>query len=583
MTQDSFQDLVLESAHNGIVAIDRDGIIRVFNKAAHEILGTGGGDFVGQHHGGLFPEVWPQLKKIMETSNEYWGHRIKVGDRAILANRSVIKKDGSVIGVVSVFSDLEEAEKVSMKLDSFRRLAKELEAIIESSYDGIYVADGEARTLRVNAAYERITGLMRSELVGKKMEELVQAGYFDRSVTLEVLKSRHPITLIQDIRGGKKVMVTGTPFHSAETGALELVVTNVRDITELNELNKELHKLRRASSFYSQELERLKGLGFFGDSLVARSPAMVSVIDSAVRSAQFQANVLLTGESGAGKGIIARLIHTMSPRKEAPFIKINCGGIPGHLIESELFGYEPGAFTGASPKGKMGLIEAADGGTVFLDEIGELPMELQASLLHVLEDQSIARVGSTRRKSVDVRFIAATNVDIGKAVKERRFREDLYYRLKVVPIEIPPLRARPEDILPMALKFLERFNVKHGKSLSFGPEALDEMLAYDFPGNVRELENVIERAGVMASGDEISTLHLFAGKNAAARLGQVNVERPLKESLAELEKAILTEAVNRYGSTYRISERLGLNQSTIVRKLQKYGLAANAIVYQRMR
>ncbi|GAB4284596.1 MAG: sigma 54-interacting transcriptional regulator [Deferrisomatales bacterium] len=584
MDQMAFLDSLFESAHNGIMAVDRRGTVVVFNRAAREILGLGPEPLVGKHHAEIAPAVWPEIRAVMESGVARLGQQIRIGDRVIVANRTPIRRRGEVVGLVSVFSDLAEAERVFSEFQIYKRLAHELEAIIEASYDGIYVTDGQARTLRVNRAYERISGLRREDLVGRTMQELVEAGCFDRSVTLEVLKTGSPVTIMQDIRGGKRVIVTGTPFRDPATGEIALVVTNVRDITELDELRSQLQRLKVASTFYSKELERLQTLQDMGFSLVARSPRMLGVIDAAVRVARFDTTVLVTGESGTGKGMLARLIHRMSPRKDGPFLKINCGGIPAALLESELFGYEAGSFTGANPKGKPGLLEVAHGGTVFLDEIADLPLELQVKLLHVLEDRTLNRVGGTREIPIDVRIIAAANRDLGEAVGQGAFRRDLYYRLQVVPIEVPPLRERREDVLPLAHHFLARFNERYGKRVRLAPDAADRLLAHSYPGNVRELENLVERLVVMAPADEVSLDSLpFAGLGDSREDPGAADGRSLREILDDVEKRVLRDALLRFGSTHRVARHLGINQSTVVRKLRKHRIRLDAVTHRSMR
>ncbi len=578
MADSDFLLLALDFARVGIMAVDRPGRIRLFNRAAREILGLGDVPLVGRHHSEIAPDVWPELDRIMESGRPRFGQQIRIGRRVIWANRTPIFSGGEVVGLISVFSDLAEAERMLTELRAYKELVHQLEAIFESSYDGIYVTDGEARTLRVNRAYERISGLKREDLVGRTMQELVEAQYFDRSVTLEVLKTGRPVTIIQDIRGSKRVIVTGTPFRDPSTGRISLVVTNVRDITELDSLRSQLQRFRAASDYYSKELERLKFLHQTGVPIVVRSPRMVAAIDAACQVAKYDTTVLITGETGTGKSVLARLIHRMSPRKERSFLKINCGSIPVHLLESELFGYEPGAFTGASPKGKVGLLELADRGTVFLDEIGELPLELQVKLLNVLEERVLTRVGGTKEIPIDVRVIAATNRNLEREVQEKRFRRDLYYRLKVVPIDVPPLRERPEDILPLAHTFLSRFNERYGKSVRLSPAAADQLLAYDYPGNVRELENLIERLVVLATGEEapLDVLPPRTGDGAGS-LALLAGGRSLREILDEVERHVLKEALARWGSTRRMARHLGTDQSTVVRKLRKHGLRPDAI------
>ena len=314
-----------------------------------------------------------------------------------------------------------------------------LESIFESSYDGIYITDREGLTLKVNQAFERITGVSRENLVGRYMEDLVKEGTFSCFITRDVVEQKRPVTLRQTVKDNCNLIITGSPIFD-EAGEVEMVITNVRDITELVELEKKLKLTQMASTRYQEELFKEVSAGHF----VCESPALKSVVKLAGLVAPRDSSVLILGETGVGKEVLARYIHESSGRKGNNYIKINCGSIPPNLLESELFGYAPGAFTGASSKGKVGMFELADEGTLFLDEIGELPLELQSSLLRVLQDGEVTRVGDTRSKKINVRLITATNRVLEDMVAQGTFRRDLYYRLNVISLTVPPLRERPE-------------------------------------------------------------------------------------------------------------------------------------------
>jgi PAS domain S-box-containing protein len=426
----SFWHSVMDASHNGIVIIDREGTILVYNRAARRMVGGEDGSPIGRHISEMRPETWQDLKSVIESGRPQIGRKIALPNATIIANRNPILIDGQVAGVISVFQDISEYEAIISGLQGYKKLHRELEAIFESSYDGLYITDGKADTIRINSAYERITGLKREDLIGRNMRDLVNEGVFDHSVTLEVLGRRGQVSLMQKIIGDKHVLVTGTPIFDDE-GKIALVVTNVRDMTLLSELKAQLEESRQLSSRYRQSLVEKENFRYALQEMVVKSPAMIQTVQKAVRAAAVDASVLLHGESGVGKSMLARIIHLMSRRKERPFIKINCGAIPSSLIESELFGYAKGAFTGASPEGKAGLIEAAHTGTMLLDEVGELTLEMQVKLLHVLEEKTFTRLGGTRVNSVDVRIIAATNRDPKEMVKSGTLREDLYYRLGV--------------------------------------------------------------------------------------------------------------------------------------------------------
>lgn len=575
---------IFDAAHNGIVIIDSEGKILIYNKAAGKSLNINPDQIVGQFIGkAVSKEVWTDMQEILQTGQPQIGKKIRLEGSAIIANRVPILLDGKIAGVMSIFQDISEYERIITELETYKRINKELDAIIESSYDGLYITDGQANTLRVNKAYERISGLMREDLVGHNMRELVEEGVINQSVTLEVLKSQEPVTIMQDIsgsKGKKKVIVTGNPIFDEDNVEIILVVTNVRDITELEELREELEHRRDLSEKYLSELTELR-LDFFSkDDFVVRSEKMKNIVRMAVKVAQVDTTILISGESGVGKGRLAKLIHQASRRKENTFIKINCGAIPETLIESELFGYEKGAFTGAKTEGKPGLFEIAHNGTIFLDEIGELPLHLQVKLLGILEDKQLLRVGGTKSKKVDVRVITASNSDLKKLVEEKRFRNDLFFRLEVIPLHIPPLRERREDIFPLVQHFLKCFNRSYGTKKRFSSEAIDYLLNYHYPGNIRELENIIERLVVVGEEELIAfqdiPKYILESRPAFDESSSIPAKnKKLASVLASLETQLIYNAIKKHGNTYKAAEVLGVNQSTIVRKMKKYKIKVN--------
>ena len=444
--------------------------------------------------------------------------------------------------------------------------------ILNSSYDGIYITDGEANTIMVNKAYERIAGIKIEELMGRNMNDLVNEGYISQSATLLVLKDRKVNTIEQNFKTGKKALVTSTPvFNSA--GDITMVVTNVRDITELYELKEKLDEKENLTKKYSVELEAMKIELLKNNDLIAMDKKMLDIIQMAIRVAPIDTTVLITGETGVGKEEIAKLIYKNSNRETKQFIKVNCGSIPKTLIEAELFGYERGAFTGANKEGKIGLFEVADGGTIFLDEIGELPLDMQVKLLRVLQDGQFTRVGGVEEITVDVRILAATNRNLEEMVREKLFREDLYYRLNIVPITIPPLRDRRDDIIPLIHYFLNKLNKKYRFKKTISSEALKILYAYEWKGNVRELRNIIERIMVMSEKDIISKPDLPKSILAWDKVQNVINENeivPLKQALNKVEKHLLEIAFNTYGNVRDAAKVLEIDPATFVRKRQKY-------------
>lgn len=446
-------------------------------------------------------------------------------------------------------------------------------------YDGVYIADGRGRTLYVNRSYLRITGIERSEVIGRNVAELVAEGLYTNAVTPEVLRSGKQVHSVgQSRRNGARMLITGNPIFGPD-GEIKLVAVIEREITDLHQMQIELEasqeKIRAAEaeeSLARREVEHLRNQVRSGE-LIGTSASIRQVLRTIRRIADFDVTVLVIGETGVGKEVVANELHAASRRADRPFVKINCAALPANLIEAELFGYERGAFTGAATQGRIGLFELADKGTILLDEIGDMPLELQSKLLRVLQDKQVTRIGGSRPRGVDVRIIAATNRDLRCAVREGRFREDLFYRLNVLPIEIAPLRDRPEDIALLARRFLEIHNRRCGKQVTLGLEAFDLLAGYGWPGNVRELQNIVERLVLVSDAQAI------VGHGHLAALLDLDGARSdtdgttLKTRVENLERSLLIEALDRHGSTRRAATALGIDQSTLVKKAKRLGLS----------
>lgn len=528
---------------------------------------------VGRHFSSVRKDTWPDLKRVLETGEPQIGRKLTLPETTIIANRSPVIRSGQVVGAISVFQDISEYEALISELQGYSELLRELEAVFESSDDGLYVTDGDANTLRVNSAYERIAGLCRGDLVGRNMEDLVREKVFDHSVTLEVLKRREQVTIMQQIKGDKQVMVTGTPIYD-DDNQIVLVVTNVRDMTLLNQLKTELQETRKLRSLYRQSLREHEKFEHALEDMVIKSYAMTRVIQKSVKVAGVDTSVLIYGESGVGKSMLARIIHLMSRRKDGPFVKINCGTIPESLMESELFGYRRGAFTGAAPGGKAGLLEMGHKGTVFLDEIGDLTPAMQVKLLQVIEEKTFTSVGATTTTSVDVRIVAATNRDLKAMMEKGYFREDLYYRLNVIPIHIPPLRQRREDVSALALRTVEKFNHTMGTSKKLDPEVMDQLMRYPYPGNVRELINILERMLIMSEADAVTTSDLPAEIREPQHVMSDGMHDglTLKKAMQEFEARYLQEVLKRHSTLLDAARSLDVHPTTLWRKMTRLGL-----------
>lgn len=444
--------------------------------------------------------------------------------------------------------------------------------ILDSCEDEIFITDSTGTTLYANKAFEKHYGLKVSEIIGKKAWHLAEKGLCSISPIPLVMAEKKQITLEQETVTGKKLLITATPIFDEE-GKLQYIVENCRDITELITVKQNLEQTNYLLEQYKQELLELRNKEFIMNDLVSNSKAMKDLLVTLNRIAQTDSSILLLGESGTGKTVLAKYIHNISPRREGPFLTVNCATIPDSLFESELFGYAAGAFTGASKAGKPGLVELAHGGTLFLDEIAEIPLPLQRKLLELTENRHFLPIGGTTWKKIDVRIVAATNRDLQKLVNEKKFREDLYHRLKVFEVEIPPLRERREDIVVLLHHFLTKYDAKYGTSHQFSQDTLDILLNYSWPGNVRELQHLVERLVVTVPEKIISPIHLPANVRLASDF-PYNASLPeqvsLKKALENLERQIITTAYKRLGSSYKVAKALGISQSKANRLIRKY-------------
>ena len=572
--------IVAEQARNGMVVIDRSGKILVFNKAARRIIGKPADRIVGRQMADILPEAWHDMRAIFKTGLPQIARRVTIGASKIIANRTPILHREEVVGILSLFQDIADYEQVVSELETYKQLHEELNVIINSSYDGLWICDAEGNVVRVNRASEKMSGVKEQDVLGRNMQELVAEGVFDKSATLEVLKNQTAVTLIQTLQDGRQVLVTGNPVLGSD-GSIRLVVVNARDISELNRLHAELEESRALNFQYSSELNYIQQFRQFEEEIIVRNAAMQQIFETAMRIARVDSSVLITGESGTGKSLIADVMHRASNRSGGPLIQINCGAIPESLIEAELFGYEKGAFTGARDQGKPGYFEMAHGGTLLLEEVGELPLGVQVKLLRFLENNEVIRVGATTPRRLDVRVIAATNRDLESMVNAGSFRKDLFFRLNVVPLKIPPLRDRVDDIPPLIHFFLKQFNAKCHASKFLTSTAIDCLRNYSFPGNIRELANLIEQLVVLTPSDDIGPQDL----PAAVRSQELDPglfpksEWDLGNVVQKVEKHIIISALKTSGSQRQAAKLLNIDHSTLSRKIKRYKIDRGAILH----
>ena len=447
--------------------------------------------------------------------------------------------------------------------------------VCEHCYDPIHVADGKGTIIFINEAYTRVTGITPEQVIGRNIADIEREGkLYKGSVTERVLQRRSQVNDIAHIHGKNiDVLVTGIPVFG-DNGEIELVMTNTRDISGLKAMEQELQSLTEERKKAEEELAYLRRRQMGDRRATHESQAMRMVAELIDTVAGTDVTVLITGESGTGKELAANEIYEKSPRAGKPFIKVNCAAIPAELLESELFGYEDGAFTGARKAGKAGLFELANTGVILLDEVGDMPMALQTKLLRVIQQRELRRIGGSNPIKLDIRIIASTNKDLRQAVREGTFREDLYYRLNVVPLHLKPLRERREDIPRLVETFCGEFNKKYGKNTSVAPDGIDLLLGYSWPGNIRELENLVERLVVTSLGGTITRAQVYrALAPAGMQLQQEGEERAtLKEQVAVFEQEIIRAAVAREGSLRRAAAALGVDHSTLVKKCKRYGM-----------
>jgi PAS domain S-box-containing protein len=449
----------------------------------------------------------------------------------------------------------------------------ESEMILRSFQDDLLVTNTDGIILKVSEATGSIYGVESSELYGKSVYDLEKEGLFTPLATPMVIKEKKKITFVQTTKQGRKLLVTGVPVFN-ENNELVRIASYSHDITELLNLKEYIQAMKEEIERVKSELDQLRNQHVLENGIIANSEAMKKVILTARKAAEVDVNIVLLGESGVGKSHLARLIHQTSPRKQGPFIEVNCGAIPESLFEAEFFGYEAGAFTGAHRNGKVGLAELAEGGTLFLDEISELSLLNQVKLLKFIQEKQFYRVGGTKLRKVDCRLIAATNQDLKTAVENKAFREDLYFRLNVVPISIPPLRDRKEDILPLIDYYLQFFMKKYNCTKKLDGAVIQRLIYHEWKGNVRELINLLEQLVVMSPSPLITYEDLppiFQTKrDQTPAMDEDNLT--LAEILAKVEKRILIKAKQQHKTTAKIAKAIGISQPSVVRKLKKYNI-----------
>jgi PAS domain S-box len=559
---------ILDSTHDAMIAVDSDGIVTIFNRSAEKLTGQKAADVIGKSVETVIENT--RLPIILKTGKSELNQQQPLNNITIITNRMpVLGDEGEIIGAIAVFRDITELIDLAERITDLSEVRETLEATINATQDAISVVDSKGIGILINPAYTRMTGYTENDVIGKDCTFDLAEG---DSVHKEVLKSGKPVKGKRLKVGLMKKDVIAEAAPIIVKGVLKGSVAIIHDLTEINAIYERLDQAK-------QIIRNLEAKYTF-DDIIGKSEIMINAIEKAKIAAETPATVIIRGESGTGKELFAHAIHNASNRRYSQFVRVNCAAISENLLESELFGYEEGAFTGASKGGKIGLFEKANGGTIFLDEIAELSLNTQAKLLRVIQEKEILKVGSNKPKTIDVRIISATNVDLEKAITDKRFRQDLYYRLNVVPIDIPALRKHKSDIPALVKHLINKYNQEYGRNVSdISTAAMERILAYDWIGNVRELENFIGRAMInIKMHEHLMTLShmppiLYDDKDIEKKIEVIPTEISngnLDHNLQMFEKTFILKVLEKHkGSREDAAKTLGISLRTLYYKLKK--------------
>ncbi|KOP83379.1 sigma-54-dependent Fis family transcriptional regulator [Cytobacillus solani] len=569
------RDLIFNTTGDGMIGINQDSEIILFNRSAEKMTGIKAKEAIGRPIDQIISNT--RLKRVMKTRRIESNQELILnnGLKVITTRIPMIGEKNELLGAFSVFKDITEVMNLAEEITDLKEIQTMLQAIIQSSDEAISVVDENGKGLLINPAYSRITGLSEEEIIGKPATTDISEG---ESVHMKVLQTRRAVRGVAMRVGPNKKEVVVNVAPVIVDGIIKGSVGVIHDVSEIESLNRELHRAR-------QIIRTLEAKYSF-DDIIGRSEEMTIAIEQARLGAKTPATVLLRGESGTGKELFAHAIHNGSDRRYNKFIRVNCAALSESLLESELFGYEEGAFSGAKRGGKRGLFEEANNGSIFLDEIGELTANTQAKLLRVLQEKEITRVGGTKSIPINVRVIAATNVNLEKGIASGTFREDLYYRLNRMPIHIPSLRKRKEDIPLLCTRLIQKINQEYGRNVeSISDFAMKKLMEYDWPGNVRELENILGRAIIFMNYNEIQLEeHHVPELIKKTNKPNVQMEMPIKndKTLAQLveqyeERMILKTLQEMEGNKTMTAKSLGLSVRNLYYKLEKYGIANSSM------
>ncbi len=547
----------LKQLVNPILLANEKGRILIMNEPAASMLRS-----AGLHSTGAISEIDPLFGKPEFSKRLRAARSIRIGKVSRRVTVIPVGFDGKNDGHLYLF-DTADILKVM-----------DFDAILDHIDVGIAITNQDGVLEHLNAALSKYIGTDVKEWIGRNLHELVEARALTESASLNALKAKQPTNTNVTYGSGTTLQYLSVPIF-AKQGKIQKIISTGRDVTRIIQLESDLSSSETMKDQYYKQLNTLEVL-LGRDKLVYSSEPMKRVAQVAVKASKFDSPVFLWGESGVGKEMIAKMIHQGGSRARGPFIGVNCSAIPSELLESEFFGYEEGAFTGAKRGGRKGLFDEAEKGTLFLDEISELPLGMQSKLLRVIQEHEFMRVGSNKTIATDVRIIASTNLSREIFMDGATFRRDLFYRLSVVPIHIPPLRDRRDDILPLIRFFLKGLNLKYGTNIRIANALIPRLYHYDWPGNVRELKNVIERLLVVAGSEtvgdaEYDLVNQLEMKKPLESAEDISIARlmPMKQAMGKVEEILFKRAYQESGSIEKTAELLEINPSTIYRKIKK--------------
>lgn len=553
--------------YEGIIITDKEGYILRINPAAENMFQLNFSEDKGKHLNELFPDISISEGLVI-------GLRKTVNALPVIINQVPILENNIKIGYSFAFLDVSNMEKIARELELVKDMQSTIDGVLSASSDGVFVSDISGTIKYVNESACKLVSQKADEIIGKSIQSILKT-----SSPAKIIKTGIAEVDSCDVYG-KKCIISYIPFRKSSnehtdkdiSGIVSTAYLNDNTVTE--EIARKWFYLNQQVQYYRDELEKLGGNGNRFDQIITKNQSFTKIKKDAQFIARSSSTVLLTGESGVGKDMFARGIHEASPRIKNPFVKVNCVSIPETLFESELFGYAPGSFTGALKNGKPGYFERAHKGTIFLDEIGDMPLSIQAKLLQVLQEKEFVRVGGTSKQTVDVRIIAATNKDLRQAIIKKTFREDLYYRLNVIEFHLPPLRERSEDIIPLAESFIDKYNQILGSNvIGINRQAQKALQEYSWPGNIRELENAIERAANYVWEGEIGIENLPEQIVHAGQEAPAIQNTSYRSSLVDFERDILVDVLKKTnGNRSAAARMLNLSRSAFYDRLAKYNL-----------